>query len=89
MKRAEQWALDVSILGAGRQCRCRSKVGNYRDALDRHVGAWDKFAEAAEAGSKCFVWGTPFFLGRRISVVQDGKAVPGSERIVGPLFAVK
>ncbi|MCW6507443.1 DUF3443 family protein [Lichenifustis flavocetrariae] len=63
------------------------KVGDYRSALDHHVGAWDGFAEAANALSQAFVWGAPLFLGRRIALVFDGMEVDGLKRTQGPLYA--
>ena len=82
--------MTATIVGAdGAKLPMPFKVGDYKDALDRHVGAWDRFAEAPEPGSKAFVWGAPFFLGRRVYVVQDGKAVPGVAGVAGPFYAIR
>ena len=51
------------------------------------MGAWEGFAEAAEPSSKAVVWGAPLFLGRRVFVDQDAKAVPIVDGAVGPLYA--
>lgn len=62
-------------------------VGNHRTRLERPVGAADDVAEAVPPRSTTFVWGAPFFLGRRVSLVMDGKAVPGAPSLVGPFYA--
>ena len=81
--------LNATIVGAdGATMRIAFTVGDYRAALDRSVGAWDGFAEVAEPSSRAFVWGAPLFLGRRVFVVQEGKAVPGVERVSGPFYAI-
>lgn len=83
-------ALFATMIGAdGAQAEVAFRIGDYRAAMDRRVGAWDGFAEAAEHSSKTFVWGAPFFLGRRVSVVQDGQAVPGVDKAVGPFYALR
>ncbi len=61
------------------------RVGDYRGALDRHVGAWDGFAEVGTPTSGAFVWGAPFFLGRRVFVIFEGRGFPGMIG-VGPGF---
>ncbi len=33
-----------------------------------------------------FVWGAPFFFGKRVAVVRRNKSVPGMDQ-VGPLYA--
>ncbi len=82
--------LDAVIVGAdGVQVPVKFKVGDYRGALDRHVGAWDGFAEATDPSSRMFVWGAPFFFGRRVYVVLDGASVPGVEGVSGPLYGIQ
>lgn len=63
-------------------------VGDHRDIRDRHVGASDRIAEAAAPGSAAFVWGAPFFLGKRVSVLIEGRTVPGSAGVQGLSYAV-
>ena len=64
-------------------------VGDDRARRERRAGASDDVAEAAEPGSAAFVWGAPFFLGRRVSLVMDGRGVPDSPGLVGPFYAVR
>ncbi len=79
--------LQAAMIGSdGRTVPVQLTLGDYRAALDRHVGAWDGFAEAAEASSKAFVWGAPFFLGRRVALVFDGSVT--SESVTGPFYAL-
>ena len=63
-------------------------IGNYQARREQPAGASDDVAEAAEARSEGFVWGAPFFLGRRVSLVMDGKGVPGIPGIVGPVYGL-
>ncbi|MET0428624.1 MAG: DUF3443 family protein [Microvirga sp.] len=82
--------LDATIVGADEaRVAVSFKVGDYRAALDRRVGAWDGFAEAAEPASRSFVWGAPLFFGRRIVVVHEGQPVPGIDGATGPLYAIQ
>ncbi len=82
--------LDATLVGqGGTSLAVRFKVGDYRGALDRHVGAWNGFAEASEQSSRAFVWGAPFFLGRRVYLVLDGRRVPGVDGAIGPAYAVR
>jgi hypothetical protein len=82
--------LHATIAGAdGAATPIAFTVGDYRAARDRSVGAWDGFAEAAEPSSRAFVWGAPLFIGRRVFLVQAGKAVPGVEGLSGPLYAIQ
>ena len=63
------------------------RVGLSRAALEGRVGASDGVAVAAEPASRAFVWGAPFFLGKRVAVLMDGQGVPGREDLRGPLYA--
>ena len=53
------------------------------------VGAFDGAAIAAEIGSKSFVWGAPYFLGKRIALVFEGMGASGKMGQRGPFFAIK
>jgi hypothetical protein len=82
--------LNATMIGAdGATMPIAFTVGDYRAARDRSVGAWDGFAEVAEPSSRAFVWGAPLFFGRRVFVVQEGKAVPGVEGVSGPFYAIR
>ena len=79
-------ALTATMVGTdGAEVQVPFRIGDYRGALNGHVGAWDGFAEVAEPGSKAFVWGAPFFLGRRVALVFDGMSVGGAR---GPFYAL-
>ena len=81
--------LDAEMVGAdGKRIPTRFGVGNYRATRERHAGASDDVAEVAEPQSTAFVWGAPFFLGRRISLVGDGSSVPGAPGLVGPFYGL-
>ena len=91
------WALCVSpaqVLSAtmvgtdGAEVQVPFRIGDYRGALNRHVGAWDAFAEVAQPGSQAFVWGAPFFIGRRVALVFDGMSAGGPDGPRGPLYAL-
>ena len=73
--------------GDGNRRAVSLAVGDYRTRLERRIGAADDVAEAAPPRSTTFVWGAPFFFGRRVSLVMDGRAVPGSPPLVGPFYA--
>ena len=81
--------LQATMVGTeGRMVPVRFTLGDYRDALDRRVGAWDGFGEVAESSSRAFVWGAPFFLGRRVALVFDGRATDEAEGVPGPFYAL-
>ncbi len=61
-------------------------VGNYQARREQAAGASDDVAEAAEVESTTFVWGAPFFLGRRTSLVLDGEGVTGAPGLRGPIY---
>ena len=64
-------------------------VGNYGTRRERRGGASDDVAEAADQDSKAIVWGAPFFLGRLVSLVMDGKSNERSPGLVGPFYVVR
>lgn len=79
-------ALTATMVGTdGAEVQAPFRIGDYRGALDRHVGAWDAFAEAAPPSTRSFVWGAPFLLGRRVALVFDGMAAGGIE---GPSYVL-
>jgi len=81
--------LEAAMIGTdGRKVQVLFTLGDYRGALDRRVGAWDGFAEVAEGSSRAFVWGAPFFLGRRVSLVFDGRATGDTKGVQGPFYAL-
>ena len=81
--------LDATMVGTdGAGAPVAFKVGDYRSAMERHVGAWDGFAEAAASSSQAFVWGASFFLGRRVAFVFDGMAADDGNGVRGPFYAV-
>ena len=82
--------LDAEMVGIdGKRIPTRFGVGNYQGVRERHAGASDDVAEAAEAQSTAFVWGAPFFLGRRVSVVMEGRRMGDTPGLVGPFYAVQ
>ncbi len=82
--------LEAAMIGVdGRKVKVSFTIGDYQGALDRHVGAWGGFAEAADSSSKAFVWGAPFFFGRRIALVFDGKTTDDGKDPPGPFYALK
>lgn len=64
------------------------QVGDYRRIRLNGFGASAELAVASAPGSDAFVWGAPFFLGKRVAVVLEGRVVPGSAHLIGPLYAV-
>ena len=80
--------LDATLVGqGGSEIHTYLRVGDYSAALSSGYGADDSLAVLARSGSNAFVWGAPFFLGRRVFLVLDGKAIPGSD-ILGPFYAL-
>ena len=81
--------LQAAMVGRfGVQVSFAVKIGDYRATLARGYGASDAMAVTADPGSTAFVWGAPFFLGKRVMVVLDGMAIPGIEGAAGPLYAI-
>ena len=63
-------------------------VGDYATLRNRRFGALDSLAVAADPASKAFVWGAPFFLGRQVFVLLEGRGVPGLAGLKGPAYGV-
>ena len=81
--------LDATIVGVDdRSIPVSFQIGDYRNVLAHGFGASDGMAEATTKPGGAFVWGAPFFIGRRIDVVMDGKMVPGAASLVGPLYGL-
>lgn len=81
--------LESDMIGDdGARFPMRFEVGDYRAIRDRRVGVSDRLAVAADPASPTFVWGAPFFMGKRVSIVLDGKAVPGASGLTGPLYGI-
>lgn len=81
--------LEAAMIGTdGGKVEVLFTIGDYRGALNRRVSAWDGFAEVAEGPSRAFVWGAPFFLGRRVSLVFDGRATGDTKNMPGPFYAL-
>ncbi len=81
--------LDAEMVGAdGKRIRTRFSVGDYQTSRERHAGASDDVAEVANPQATAFVWGAPFFFGRRVSLVRDGSSVPGAPGLVSPLYGL-
>ncbi len=87
--------LDAEMVGSdGRMVPTRFGVGDYQGTRERHAGASNDIAEVAEPRSATFVWGAPFFLGRRIALVIEGKSIPGVSipgvpGLVGPFYRLE
>lgn len=80
----------ATMIGAtGDEVPTSFAVGNYQAIGDRGLGAIGDAAIAADTGSTTFVWGAPYFLGKRIALVFEGMGVPGETGQTGPFFAVK
>ena len=65
------------------------RVGDYRQIRHQGFGASGEIAVAARPQSSAFVWGAPFFIGRRIAVVLEGRRVPGNTNLDGPFYAIE
>ena len=72
----------------GARTKMPFRVGDYAQIRQRGLGASAEIAVAAMPKSGAFVWGAPFFLGKRVAVVMEGRAVPGSAGSEGPFYAV-
>ena len=64
------------------------RIGDYRQIRQRGFGASAEIAVAALPRSGAFVWGAPFFLGKRVAVVMEGRVVPDVPDLRGPFYAV-
>lgn len=78
----------VMVGNDGARLPMRFAVGDYRSSRQHRVGASGNVAVAADPASRAFVWGAPFFLGKRVSIVLDGMSIPGAPEVEGPLYAV-
>lgn len=72
----------------GHRAKVAFTVGDYRTRREQRQGAVDDLAEAAAPRSTAFVWGAPFFLGRRVSLILDGEEIPGAPGMVGPFYGL-
>ena len=82
-------SLSATLVGTdGAEVRVAFTIGDYRGALARHVGAFDGVAEVARPSSRAFVWGAPFFMGRRVAMVFEGMAAGGAPGRQGPFYAL-
>ncbi|WP_237481256.1 DUF3443 family protein [Lichenibacterium dinghuense] len=66
----------------------RFALGDYQARREGHAGAVDDVAEAAGPQSAAFVWGAPFFLGRKVTIVVESKEVPSLPGPVGPFYGL-
>ncbi len=82
-------AFAATMIGAGEEVPTSFAVGNYQAIGDQGLGAVGDAAIAADTGSRTFVWGAPYFLGKRIALVFDGMSVPGGTGQTGPFFAFR
>ena len=74
--------LDATLVGAdGVSLPARMRIGDYRAILASGLGASGSATATASGG---FVWGAPFFFGRRVILVVDGQSARGLQ---GPFFA--
>ena len=85
----DRW-IEAAMAGpAGARFPWRIRVGNYRRTLTRNDGASDGMVVAASEGTRSFVWGAPFFMGKRVMVVFEGRDVPRLEHWGGPLYGIQ
>ncbi len=81
---------DAAMLGRdGARNVTSFRVGDYRHIRQRGFGASAEIAVAARPASRAFVWGAPFFLGKRIAVVLEGRGIPGVAHLEGPFYAIE
>ena len=65
------------------------RIGSYDAVAASGSGASGAVATAAEGSSRAFVWGAPFFLGKRVGLLMEGRRAPGASGITGPLYAIE
>ena len=83
-------AFAATMIGTtGEETATSFSVGDYQAVGDHRLGAFDGAAIAADEGSKSFVWGASYFLGKRIVLVFEGRGASGKMRHPGPFFAIK
>ena len=63
------------------------RVGSYEAFVTSGAGASDSVTTAGEVSSRAFVWGAPFFLGKRVTLLMEARTVPGGPDVRGPLYA--
>ena len=86
----DRWIEATMDDGAGVRLSWRIRVGNYQRTLTRrNDGASNGMAVAAKERTDSFVWGAPFFLGKRVMVVFEGRDVPPLEHWEGPLYGIQ
>ncbi len=64
------------------------KVGNYERLRQENVGASDSLAVTAQPDSPAFVWGAPFFLGKRVYLLIEGQSLPTGHGVQGPIYGI-
>lgn len=80
--------LEATVSGTnGEPIETHFRVGNYQAIRDAHLGAMVGAAVAPNGARSQFVWGAPFFLGRRVAVLIQGLSPPNAPNIKGPLYA--
>lgn len=80
-------SLSAEIVGeAGVGIPVPFRVGSY-DAVLRHGFGASDGAAAANDDAAAFVWGAPFFFGKRVILVMDDETVPGMPAVRGPFYA--
>ena len=82
--------LDAVMLGReGARVPLQFVVGDYQDRRERHAGASDDVAEAANVRLAAFIWGRAVLPRQAHVSRQRGQDVPGTPGLVGPFYAVK
>lgn len=77
---------EATLIGRdGQAIAVAFRVGDFHDELAGTRSVSDAIASLAPIGSDAFVWGAPFFLGRRVLLVPEGVTGPGG--LTGPLYA--
>lgn len=80
--------LGATLIGAdGARLDLPFLAGTYPAASERGVFA-SAVQTAAPGHEDLFVWGFPFFLGRRVYLVYRDATVPGRPDLDGPLYAI-
>ena len=64
------------------------QVGSYEAFLASGTGVSDSVATAGAASLRAFVWGAPFFLGKRVTLLLEGRTLPGRSDATDPLYAI-
>ena len=83
-------SLDAEMVGAdGARMSVEFVVGDYEARREQGAGASDDVAELSKPQSDAVVWGAPFFLGRRISLVMDSRRAGDAPGLIGPFYALQ